>query len=259
MFSPTIVPLLCKFKKKLSIEHPPEKFMRTVSHKIKPERINTLCLEACHFERTMKLAFSDTFKNVQSLTIDKLEKKNKICDIKRYIPNLIYLSTRYENEVDFHTLSKIFKQISNSVKRFEIYCRSIRCSHHRIDLLYANIVNFNTTIESIVLNVDQIFFSLVNKCGQHHRKCELKTITDFIKIMSNIRYVCVILNKGNVETLLDVNEWVSLVTFCNKLDKIKLKMITKPSKDTQIAQKIQDIENQLHTIRESIKFEVKVR
>jgi hypothetical protein len=77
--------------------------------------------------------------------------------------------------------------------------------------------------------------------------------------MSNIRYVCVILNKGNVETLLDVNEWVSLVTFCNKLEKIKLKMITKPSKDTQIAQKIQDIENQLHTIRESIKFEVKVR
>jgi hypothetical protein len=233
--------------------------MRTVSHKIKPERINSLRLEACHFERTMKLAFSDTFKNVQSLTIDNLEKINQIYYIERYIPNPIHLSACYKNKVDFHTLRKIFKLISNSVKRFETHCDSIPCSHCRTDLLFTGITYLNTSVESFVLNIGHTSSSIVNKCRENYPKCELRTIADFIRIMSNIRYVCVILNKGNVETLLDVNEWVSLVTFCNKLEKIKLKMITKPSKDTQIAQKIQDIENQLHTIRESIKFEVKVR
>jgi hypothetical protein len=82
---------------------------------------------------------------------------------------------------------------------------------------------------------------------------------DFIKIMSNIRYIRIIINKGYAETLLDTNEWATLVTLCNKLEKITLKVITNMSIDTQLEEKIQVIDNKLHTIRPSIKFEVKVK
>ncbi len=259
IFSPNIIPLLCKFKMKLSIIHPPEKFMRTVSQKIKPEKINTLRLEARHVEQTMKLASSNTFKNVKSLTIDNLEKKTKIYYIKKYIPSPIHLSTHYENEVNFHTLSKIFKLISNSVKRLETHCDSIHCSHYRTDFVFTGISDLNTSVEYFVLNVGHTSLSIVNKCRQYHPKCELRTITDFIKIMSNIRYIRIIINTGYAETLLDTNEWATLVTLCNKLEKITLKVITNMSKDTQLAENIRVIDNELHTIRPSIKFEVKVK
>jgi hypothetical protein len=76
--------------------------------------------------------------------------------------------------------------------------------------------------------------------------------------MSNIRYVYVIINKGNVKTLLDVDEWMAVAKRCEQLEKITLKVIRNMSKDTQLAQKIQEMENGLHIIRESIKFEVKI-
>jgi len=77
--------------------------------------------------------------------------------------------------------------------------------------------------------------------------------------MPNIRYVYLIIIKDNVETLLDVDEWMGLAKICNKLEKITLKVITNMSKDTELVQKIQEMKNGLHVVRESIRFEVKAK
>ena len=93
-----------------------------------------------------------------------------------------------------------------------------------------------------------------------YRKCVLRTITDFIKIMSpKIKYVRVIVNKGNIETLLDVNQWIDLVKMCTRLEKITLKVIRNMSPDKKFVQKIQEIDDSLHDIRQSIKFQVEVK
>jgi hypothetical protein len=78
-------------------------------------------------------------------------------------------------------------------------------------------------------------------------------------MISNIRYIRVIINQGHVETLLDGNEWMSLVENCKQLDKITLKVLRNMSQDVQLEQKIQDIKNSLHSTRQSIKFEIKTK
>lgn len=119
--------------------------------------------------------------------------------------------------------------------------------------------NFNTTIESLMLHVSDISMSSISNCVQGYNKCILRTLTDFIKIMSNIRYVRVIIENGNVETLLDIDEWKSLAKMRNQLDKITLKAIRNMSYDTQLEEKIQEVKNGLHDIREFIQFEVNTR
>jgi len=61
--------------------------------------------------------------------------------------------------------------------------------------------------------------------------------------MSNIRSVSLIINKGNVETLLDVDEWMAFMKKCKQLEKITLEVIRNMLKETQLIQKIQEIEN----------------
>ncbi len=78
-------------------------------------------------------------------------------------------------------------------------------------------------------------------------------------MIPNIRYVRVIINQGHIETLLDGNEWMSLVEKCKQLDKITLKVLRNMSQDVQLEQKIQDIKNSLHSTRQSIKFEIKTK
>jgi hypothetical protein len=242
---------------KLPIVQPTDEFMRTMIQKINYERIISLRLKADNLRSIMEYRSAVIFSNIIILILDNLQDVNQINEVKTFISNLTCLSLRYEDEISFHRLGRIANRIQIPIKRFEIYCTSIACSHDRPELLF--IKKHNPTIETFVLNVAHTSLSLVNNCVQNYAKCVLRTITDFIKIMSNIRYVYVIINKGNVETLLDVDEWMAVAKRCEQLEKITLKVIKNMSKDTQLAQKIQEMENGLHIIRESIKFEVKVK
>ncbi len=256
MLSIAILPVLRTYKIKLPIIEPSDKFMKTIISKIEHEQIISLSIKANQFERAMQLASSNTFTNVKSLTLENFQKPMEIYDIKRYIPSPTCLSVRYDQQADFHNICKIFNLIPYSIKLLQIYCDFIRCSHHRIDLLFARVDNFNFSVESFVLNVDHTSKSIVNMCAQYHTKCVLRTITDFIQIMSNIRYVRIIVKtKGNPDTLLDVNEWMNLVNMCKQLKKITLQVINKPE-DTQLQQKIEEIKNALNN---NIIFKVKVK
>jgi len=43
--------------------------------------------------------------------------------------------------------------------------------------------------------------------------------------MKNIRYICLITNKFNIEQLLDVNEWKKLIDECHQLKKVTLEVM----------------------------------
>jgi hypothetical protein len=206
----------------------------------------------------MKLATSDTFKNVQSLTIFNFQDKKQICEMRISFPILNHLSLRYDGEIDFHKILKIFELISPSIKRLEIYCDSMSCSHYRLEHLFTRVNDLNRTVESFVLYLNYISRSLVNNCSQAFTKCVLRTIGDFIKIMSNIRYVRII-TQGSIDPLLDATEWGNgLIDRCRQLEYIKLKTTKTGLNGTQFDEKIQEIVNALFNKRESIIFEVQV-
>jgi len=253
-FSFRILPLL---PMKLPIVQPTSEFMRTMIQKINYERIISLRLKADNLISIMEYPSAFILSNIIILILDNLQDVNQINEMKTFFSNLTCLSLRYEGKVSFHRLGNILNQIQIPIQRFEIYCTSIACSHNRTELLF--IRKINPTVETFVLNVAYTSLSLVNNCVQNYPKCVLRTITDFIKIMPNIQSVYLIINKGNVETLLDVGEWMGLAKICNKLEKITLKVITNMSKDTELVQKIQEMKNGLHVVRESIKGQVAVR
>jgi hypothetical protein len=258
-FSVDILSLLSEYKVQLHIVEPSDEFMNTMILQIHQERINYLRLKADHFQQTMQLATLDTFNNVKSLTIDNFQKPIQIYNIKTYFPNLIYLSLLYNEETYFHSTCKILNLIPASIKRLKLHCISIHCSHYRPDFFFTTIDNRNINIESLVLYMDRTSKSIISRCAQLYNKCLLKTITDFIRVISRIQYIRIIINEGKVDTLLDVDEWLKVVKECRQLNKISIKVLKNISQGTQYVSKIQEIQDGLHNIRESITFQVTVR
>jgi hypothetical protein len=234
--------------------------MNTINQSSNYDKILSLRLEANQCQLTMKLATSDTFKNVKSLTIFNFQDKKQICEMRIYFPILNHLSLRYDGEIDFHKILKIFELISSSIKRLEIYCDSISCSHYRLEHLFTRANDLNRTVESFVLYLNYVSRSLVNNCIQTHQKCVLRTIADFIKIMPNIRYVRIITNRSSIEPLLDATEWGNgLLDMCQELNKITLKATKTESTGKQLdSEKIRKIEIELHKKRPSMKFKVQM-
>lgn len=255
-FSPTVLPLLWKYNRKLPLIDPSEEFLRTMTEMNNQDKIICVHLDAGRLKEIMRPDFANTFTNVKSLDISEPHEPQLIARIRIYFPKLTDLSLRYDGEIDFHKLYKIPNIVPSSVKRVNIHCASICCSHYYPRHLFVRTNNFNITLETFVLYVKHISGSLLNRCSEGHRKCVLRTIIDFTKIMSNIRRIRVI-TKGSIEKLLDKGEWKALVNACEQLKEIILRILRKTSLETPLVENIQEIENELHTIRTSIRFEVK--
>jgi hypothetical protein len=255
-FSTTILPVLWRYNRKLPVIRPSEEFIETMTESNNHDKILSLRLEESQFKQIMRSATSDTFANVRSLTIFNFEDKKQIWEMRTHFPILNNLSLHYDGEVDFHQVCKIFELIPPTIKRLHISCHSIKCSHYRLDHLFIRVEKSNKTVESLVLNVDHIAQLLVNICMQAFKKCVLRTITDLIRITTNIQHVCIITHRSNIETLLDVIEWETLLDICQKLEKITLKGNKPASNEMESMQKIQAIKDELICKRKSIIFEV---
>ncbi len=254
--------MLWRYNRKLPVIRPSEEFINTINQSNNQDKILSLRLEANQFQQTMKFASSNTFTNVTSLTVINLQEIKEICEIRTYFSRIIYLSLHYDGEIDFHKISKIFDLIPRSIKRFYIHCNSIQCSHYRQDYVFAKIKNFNTTMESFVLHVNdvnhvnQISRSIINMCTQLFPKCPLRTIVDFIRIMSDIQDVRIILNEGSIDNFLDVPEWIVLMEMCLQLKKINLKGKKTIPYDVQLAEEMKD---EFHNKRRSMELEIQVK
>ncbi|CAF1450218.1 unnamed protein product [Rotaria sordida] len=204
----------------------------------------------------MELASASIFTNIISFTLINLQHVNQINEFQTCFPNLICLSLCYNNEIDFHRLCKIFNHIQNPIKRFEIHCDYILCSHRHTSHFFSKINNLKFTIEYFLLDMTHSSMTWINNCSQYHKTCVLMTTTDFIQIMPNIRYVHLIVNNINIDKLLDINNWKGLVMRCHHLEKITLKTNKSISQDTQLTENILKIQQELSNVRQKIKFHV---
>ncbi|CAF1288134.1 unnamed protein product [Adineta steineri] len=257
-FSSDVLCLLWRYNKKLPIIEPSETFMRTMIHTIMPEQIVSLRIKADHHKSTIELAPPATFNHVKKLTLVNFQ-KNQIIDFQKYFTRLTCLSLFYEEQMCFHSFMKIFNYLNSPIKQFEIHCRNVLCSHRRTDLIFQKLNTLNYTIEHLILNIAHISMTIVNKCFQSYTTCLLKTIIDFIKIMTNIQCIHIIINQGSIEKLLDINEWKSLVTGCRKLKKVILHGKRSMLQDEKLKQQALEIQNQMSNGKRKIDFEIKLK
>ncbi|CAF3341831.1 unnamed protein product, partial [Rotaria sp. Silwood2] len=256
IFSTDILRLLQKSNRKLSIVEPSDIFMKTLIKKINYEKIISLRIKAISFNSTIKLVPSYIFNNVQSFTLVNLEDKKQINQFKKYFPNLTHLSFYYDTIVDFCVLCKIINQIPNSVKRFEIHCHYIHCPHRNGRQLITRMDQTNDTVEYFLLNMTHSFKTLINNCFQGYYTCFLVSTIDFIKSMLNVQDVHLIINEYNVKKFLDINEWKNLVDMRQQLKNVTLQSIRCMSQDTQLKEKVLEIQKELSTVRQTIEFQL---
>jgi len=171
---------------------------------------------------------------------------------EEFFPNLAYLSLYYDNEIiNIGHLSVIISQLQSSIKRLEIHCAA--SSYPRYFQLLLNLIDVpQTTIEYFLIDIHRFPVNLPNQYYMNHQSCFSIQILHLIKIMKNIRYIHLIVNKYNIENLLDVNEWKILISNCCQLKKVTVKVMGTILQDEKLIQKILKIQN----IRQTIKFQV---
>jgi hypothetical protein len=84
------------------------------------------------------------------------------------------------------------------------------------------------------------------------------TLIDFIKTMRNIRYVCLIINKDDVEKFFDLELWEDSVMICSQLKKIKIQILGKINSEDgeQLRSNALNMQTCLQSIRQTIKFQI---
>jgi hypothetical protein len=251
-FSTNILSLLRKNKMKVHISEPSDKFMSMVLQKLDPEQIVSLRFDTNGFGLKLELA---ALQNITSLTLLNLQFMEYISECAIHFPKLTRLLLWYDNEVGFNFLSSMFRHLQSPIERLEIRCAGALCTHYDTKELYLPQMG-NVSINYFLLDVRHLPVTSTNECFRQYESCFLMTIIDLIKSMRNIRHVCFIVNKYNLEKLLHVNEWISLLYASSELKKVTLCVLGSVLEDEQVNTKLLEIQNKFYNMRRIIKFQV---
>lgn len=238
--------------------NPSTEFLNLITQTNNCKKIVDLRVNASRFNSLIKSSPSDTFTHVRSLSIHQFGRPVEISRMNTVSLHPTHLSISYDGKLDFQTFYHIFELIPSSVMHFTVSCDSISCSHYRPDILFVKASGWNVTIENFLLRVNHTSRSLVNNCFQRHEKCILRTIIDFIKIMSLIRNIRIV-TQGSIEPLLDLIEWTTSMDMCRRVERIQLKGRNIILQDHQLMENIQQITDELHKIRQTIEFHVEIK
>ncbi|CAF4579718.1 unnamed protein product, partial [Rotaria sp. Silwood2] len=252
VFSTNILLLLRQYEAKVEIYQPANEFINMILRKLKPKQIVSLRLNTIWYWTQPELESLVISTNVISLTLLNFQEINSINKCETYFPNLIRLSLWYDNEVSVGFLNRIFEYLRRSIKRFEVHCPALTCSHY-FSNQYNMTFSKNIGIEHFLLDISHFPLSSMNDCLQQNESCFLMTTIDFIQDMSNIRDVRLITNKYNINKLLDLNEWRRLVDNCFLLKKITLKILGNILQDEELVKKITILQEGL---RQAVEFQV---
>ncbi|CAF4061835.1 unnamed protein product, partial [Rotaria sordida] len=95
IFPIDILHLLRKYKVRLPIVEPSDRFMKTMIKNIDNEQIVSLHLKENQLRSTIELASASIFTNIISVTLINLQHVNQINEFQTCFPNLICLSLYY--------------------------------------------------------------------------------------------------------------------------------------------------------------------
>ncbi len=253
-FSPVLIPRLNNPQLKFQLANPSVSFMKMIDQKIQPEQIISLQLQ---FPHQTDFEFFSIFREVICMSLVNFPYENQIDQYKICFPNLICLSFYYDNEINFHRFHHIFDQLWNGIQRLEIHTTGIPCIHYGISP-FENCYKMNMGIEYFLFDVRHFSLISMNNCFEHSQSCFSMTLIDFIKTMRNIRYVCLMINRNDVEKFFDLELWEDLIMICSKLKKIKIDILGKinSENDEQLTSNALNIQTCLQNLRQTIKFQI---
>ncbi|CAF2637311.1 unnamed protein product [Rotaria sp. Silwood2] len=251
-FSANILPSLRQYKTRVEICEPSNSFINTIARKLRPEQIISLRLDTTWYSTQSELDSLVIFTNVISLTLLNFQEIKSIKEYEKYLPKLIRLSLWYDNEVSLVFFNRIIQYMQSSIKRLEIHCSALACSHSYVDQ-YSMVIFNNPVIEYFLLDLSKFSLPLINSCLQQHQSCILTTTIDLITAMTNIRHVRLITNTYNVMNTLDLNQWNRLATGFHQLKIIILKIMGNMLYDEELMDQIEKIHKRWW---QEIEFEV---
>jgi hypothetical protein len=249
-FSTDVLSLLNNPPRTFQLIDPCAPLVKIILRRFKPEQIISLQLNGNELWLEQHL---NIFNKVICLTLLNFPYKNPINQYENWFTNLISLSLCYDNEVNFIMLTNIFNQPWTRIKRLEIHCAGILCPHYNGNKLIKRFW-LNSTVEYFLLDVGHFPLISINNCFKQYTLCSLITTIDFIKTMTNIRYIYLIINKYDIKSLLDINQWITLVTDCVHLRKVNIQVLGSSLEDQQLLEKVLQIQMQLRHIQQTIQF-----
>ncbi|CAF3641506.1 unnamed protein product [Rotaria sp. Silwood1] len=252
VFSANILPSLRQYETKVEICQPSNVFINTIARKLKPEQIVSLRLDTTWYSTQSELDSLIMFTNVISLTLLNFQEIKSIKQYEKYLPKLIRLSLWYDHEVSLGFFSRITEYMPSSIKRFEIHCSALACSHFYTDQ-YSMISLNKPAIEYFLLDMGEFSLPSISNCLQQHQSCILMTTIDLITTMTHIRHVRLITNTYNVMSTVDLNQWSRLAKGFHQLKKITLKIMGNMLYDDELMDQIETIQKRWW---QAIEFEV---
>jgi hypothetical protein len=225
-----------------------------ILRQIKPEQVVSLHLDAFKFPTTRILTTFVMLTNVISLTLVNFQQIKEINQYEKVFPNLIRLSLRYSDAIDFYIFSSILSHLPSSMKKFEIYCVRSGCTHSynsQESYKYTQ----NDTIKHFLLDICHYRMPVKNTC-HYYKSCFWKTIADLIKNMCNLQRIQLVINKTNLEELLDLSEWRRMMHTCRHLKNVILQVNRKMVQNRKLMEEIATIQEGLRDVRQTIRFQV---
>jgi hypothetical protein len=151
------------------------------------------------------------------------------------------------NTISFWSEVDLLNNFPRPIKRFEIHCAGVLCTHYDADQLSMRNTQ-NWTIGYFLLDVGHFPLVSMNECLKNYQSCVLMTTINFIKKMCNIRYVRIITHKYNLDKLVDANEWKNLVHDCHHLKKVTLEVLGSMLQRDALKRKALEIEKVIQNV-----------
>lgn len=225
-----------------------------IQRKLDPKQIVSVYFNPLQFHSTiLQCLFKLT--NVISIIVIDCERIEQIKEYETYFPNLKSISVWFNDNINFSIFNQKLNQLCHSIKRFQIRCAKISCTHYLISNSNKSSTK-NSTIEYFILDVNHSILSSMNYYIEHDESCFFTTIIDLIQYMSNIRYIRFIVNKYNLKHFLYFGQWVRLINQCCYLKKITLQIMENIQQNQQLIEDLKKLYDYLEIIRPSIKFKV---
>ena len=254
-FTNRILVYLQQSDTKVHITEPCEALFETITRRIEPEQIVSLCLNTDESSLKMIVNFLPKFNQIISLTLLNLQVLEVVSEYGVYFPKLTRLSLRYTNEIGFNAMKNILPCLPETIRRLEIHCTRVLCTHYEVEQFYQNI-SFNYQVKYFLLNLDQYPLISSDECFQQYKACFLITTIDLLKYIENLRYVHLIINQYDLDKLLDMTVWKDLLFYCHLLKKVTVQILGNISQDEILTKKITEMQDKWRYTGRNIKFQV---
>lgn len=255
-FSIDILSLLNYPHSKFHLSNPCDPFITKILPKIGTKKIVSLQFNPSRLLSKSQLSFLSHFTEVRSVTIHNSPESNAIHEYIQCFPKLICLCLHYDKKGNYSELKGMLHQCEHQIKRLEIHHPGISytCSDKKRS---ENEDRTTTNVQCFLLDISHKHLIPTNDCGWHQQSDFIMPLSEFMKKMSHVQYIHVIMNKNDIEPFLDDDPWKRIVNICSGLKKIRLQVLRSTAQDEQfLRRKILEIQTILRNIRQIIKFQI---